>query len=526
MNRRNFLKHTVAGLALPHFIPVYGSGLPGSSSWMRLLANPANEHGRVLVLVRLDGGNDGLNTVIPLDQYDNLANARPHVVIPEQNVLALDGYDKAGLHPVMWGIRDLFNEGKIKVVQSVGYPNQDFSHFRSSDIWMTGAGADEVLSTGWAGRYLHYEYPNFPTGYPNADMPDPLSLEIGGNLSLTCQGPLTSMGMSVYNPEQFYQLTGNTDGPAPDTPAGELLTHVRTIMRQTNLYGEVVTEAYEQGANMGSYPDDNQLAEQLKIVARLISGGLKTPVYLVSMGGFDTHDNQVVPDNPAKGEHAALLGKMSEAIAAFVRDVELLGHSERVLGMTFSEFGRRIVSNNSYGTDHGAAAPMFVFGRPVEGGVLGDTPYIPPNADWGDNVAMQYDFRSVYATILRDWFCVPEEDLQGLLFEDYQFLPLLSNPGCLPVSSRERNRQAGRQLLQAWPNPFAERTSIRFQGQGRALIQVFNSAGQLVATPANRHFPEGEHLVNWDSGGLPAGHYYIRLQLGAFQQVEMVVKGR
>ncbi|MCB9303923.1 MAG: DUF1501 domain-containing protein [Lewinellaceae bacterium] len=524
MKRRNFLKHTAAGLAMPHFIPGYGSKLLSASSWVRLLANSNNEHGRVLVLVRLDGGNDGLNTVIPLDQYDKLANARPQVVIPEQNVLALDGYDTVGLHPVMWGIRDLFNEGKIKVVQSVGYPNQDFSHFRSSDIWMTGADADEVLSSGWAGRYLHYEYPNFPADYPNADMPDPLSLQVGGNLSLAFQGPLTSMGMSVHNPEQFYQLVGGYDGPVPDTPAGDLLAHVRTIMRQTNLYGDVVTQAYEQGANLGNYPDGNRLAEQLKIVARLISGGLKTPIYMVTMGGFDTHDNQVVGDNPAKGEHAVLLGLMSEAISAFVRDIELLGHAERVLGMTFSEFGRRIKSNDSFGTDHGAAAPMFVFGQPVEGGVLGDTPDIPANAGWNDNVAMQFDFRSVYGTLLKDWFCVPEEDLQSILFQDFQLLPILNNPDCLPTSIHDRNQLAGRQLLQAWPNPFAERTRIRFTGQGRALVQVFNGAGQLVATPANRDFPEGEHLLDWDSGNLPAGNYYIRLQMGAFQQVEMVVK--
>ncbi|MCB0570658.1 MAG: DUF1501 domain-containing protein [Phaeodactylibacter sp.] len=526
MKRRSFLKYSAAGLALPHFVPGYGSNLLGAASWVKLLANSANDHGRVLVLVRLDGGNDGLNTVVPLDQYGNLANARPQILIPEQNVLALDGYDNVGLHPVMWGIRDLFNEGKIKVVQSVGYPNQDFSHFRSSDIWMTGADADEVLSTGWAGRYLQYEYANYPADYPNEDMPDPLSLQIGGNLALAFQGPLTSMGMSIFNPEQFYQLVGNYEGPAPDTPAGGLLIHVRTIMRQTNLYGDVVKDAYELGTNMGAYPNQNYLADQLKIVARLISGGLKTPIYLVTMGGFDTHDNQAVPDNPAKGEHAALLGQMSEAISAFVRDIELLGHADRVLGMTFSEFGRRIVANNSFGTDHGAAAPMFIFGQPADGGVLGDSPVIPPNADSGDNVPMQYDFRSVYGTLLRDWFCVPEEDLESILFENYQFLPLLSNPGCLPTDIRDRNQQAGLSLLDAWPNPFTGRTTIRFEGQGRVLIQVFNGAGQLLVTLANRQYPEGVHLVDWDAEGFPVGNYYVRLQQGAFQQVKSVVKVR
>ncbi|MCB0570656.1 MAG: DUF1501 domain-containing protein [Phaeodactylibacter sp.] len=528
MKRRDFLRNTsMAGLAaLPHFMPGFGSGLFNVSPWARILKTTANLHDRVLVLVRLDGGNDGLNTVVPIDQYEKLAEARPQVILPESEILPLSGYDSLGLHPAMAGLQSLFQQEKLKIIQSVGYPNQDYSHFRSSDIWMTGADADEVLSTGWAGRYLHYEYPNFPAEYPNDEMPDPLALEIGATLSLTVQGPISTMGMSVFDPAAFYELISGIDAPVPNTPAGEQLAYIRTVARQSNLYGDVVTEAYEAGANLAYYPDNNELAEQLRIVARLISGGLKTPLYLVSISGFDTHDNQVDSSGHSQGQHANLLRQLSDAISAFQRDIDQLGHADRVLGMTFSEFGRRIIANNSNGTDHGAAAPLFVFGQNVSGGVLGDNPYIPSEVFGGDNLPMQYDFRSVYATMLKDWFCVPESDIESILFSDFQALPILDVMDCIPTASRERHQSAGLQLLAAWPNPFTEKTTVSFSGQGRVLLQVFNGSGKLAATLANRYFPKGEHRLDWDATGLPSGNYYIRIQLGAFQQVKTVIKVR
>lgn len=526
MKRRTFLKNTtLAGAALPHFVPGFGSELLSISPWARTLANMANEYDRALVLIRLDGGNDGLNTIVPMTQYAKLNRVRPQVILPEGSLLPLGDRNDLRLHPAMTGMLDLYNEGRMKIIQSVGYPQQNFSHFRSSDIWMTGADADEVLSTGWAGRYLHHEYPGYPADYPNENMPDPLSLEIGATLSLTLQGPFTSMGMSIYNPEEFYELVGNTDAPLPATPAGELLKHVHTIQRQSNIYGAVVTEAYERGRNLLSYPDED-LASQLKIVARLISGGLHTPIYMVSIGGFDTHDSQVDPYDHTRGEHADLLRRLSGAIAAFMKDIKKQGFADRVLGMTFSEFGRRIIGNNSNGTDHGAAAPQFLFGEAVEGGVLGDNPIIPGNASWEDNLPMQYDFRSVYASVLKDWFCVPDEELRNILYRDYQALPLLNGVQCIPEAVRERQRASEMHLVDAWPNPFTDRITILFQGEGQALLQVFNSAGQLVDTLVNGRYEEGDHLASWDSENRPAGHYHLRLQIGSFQQVKTVLKVR
>ncbi len=498
-----------------------------SHSGSRALNQLFTETDHVLVIIQMGGGNDGLNTVIPLDQFNKYQNARPTVYIPEGQVLPLDGVDEVGFHPAMNGLRTLFNDGKLTVVQSVGYPNPDFSHFRSTDIWMTGADTDQILNTGWMGRYLKYEYPNYPADFPNEQMPDPLALEIGYSQSLVFQGPLAGMSMAIARPEDFYALVTGEDTPVPPTPAGDQLAYVRLIARQSNLYGERIKDAYDSVTSQQDYPD-TYLAAQLKIVARLIAGGLKTRVYLVNAtGGYDTHDSQVEFSDHTLGQHAELLTELSEGIKAFMDDINYLGVQNRVLGMTFSEFGRRIISNGSLGTDHGAAAPLFVFGSSLFGGVMGTTPFIPNNPSEDDNIPMQYDFRSIYGTLLRDWLCVPESDLDETLLQDYPILPIVNSAGCVSTDVHELNQQAGRQLIHNYPNPFVERTSIAFEsGGGKVIVQVFNGAGQLVATPYSGICPAGTHAVTWDTGDLPSGLYYCRLQNGGVQQVGQMMKVR
>ena len=525
MKRKEFLKYSAGSF----FIPSMFNGFSVANApkrWMNLLSNTAVDTDKVLVLVRLDGGNDGLNTVIPLDQYGKLAAARSNVIIPEDKVLKLKGLDHVGLHPSMVGMRDLYNEDKLQILQSVGYPNPDYSHFRSTDIWMTGADSDQVLGTGWAGRYLNNEFPNFPVGFPNEDMPDPLSVEIGSLLSLTFNGPANAMGLSVSDPADFFRLIDGDTGAVPATRAGDKLKYVRLVKQQSNAYGEVMKNAYESVTSQSDYPDSN-LAEQLKIVSKLIAGGMKTRIYMVSIGGFDTHDNQVDTSDTTKGDHADLLSEVSEAISAFMKDLEFQGTQNRVMGMTFSEFGRRIISNFSDGTDHGAAAPLFVFGHNIQGGILGENPTIPTGATADDNIPMQYDFRSVYGTMLQDWFCVPNDQVNAILLNTYQTLPIISSSDCVTVGVRDRNRNAGTNLISAYPNPFVDRTTIDFESDGgQCMIQVFNAQGQLVATPTNRKYEIGRHQLSWDSENLPAGTYHLRLQNGVVQQVRSVLKVR
>ena len=360
----------------------------------------ATETDRVLVMIFLNGGNDGLNTVIPLDQMGVLQSLRPHVVLPEASLLRLSGQDKLALHPSLQGMRSLYDEGRMKIIQNVGYPEQDYSHFRSTDIWMSASGSDELLVSGWAGRYLHNEFPNFPEEYPNTQMPDPLAVEIGYSGSLLFQGPAANMGMVIADPTAFYRLIENTEEEAPDTKAGEKLRYVRLVARQSQQYGEVVKAAAERVNTQANYPDDNPLAQQLKVVARLIAGGLKTRMYMVQLGGFDTHDAQVEDADHTTGEHADLLRQLDTAVSSFMNDLRYQGVSDRVMGMTFSEFGRRIVSNASLGTDHGASAPMFIFGDQVEPGVLGTNPQLDVQMSYVDNLPYEHDFRSVYSSIM------------------------------------------------------------------------------------------------------------------------------
>ena len=384
---------------------------------------------RVLVLIQLSGGNDGLNTVIPLEHYDAYHSARANIAIPEDKVLRLEGYDGTGLNPAMPELQQLFNAGKLSIIQGVSYPQPNFSHFRATDIWLTGADAGQVLPTGWAGRYLDQEYPNFPQGYPNLNMPDPLAIQVGSLVSPALQGPSLTMGMAISNPNNFYTLIGDKAAPVNNSRAGEQLAYIREMSMKTDQYAGVIKKAAmkvtRQSDSYGA-AGKNALADQLKIVARLIAGGLQTRIYLVSMGGFDTHARQTDAADTTTGAHAKLLAKVSEAINAFQQDLSYLQVENRVVGMTFSEFGRRIQSNASGGTDHGAAAPVFVFGEGVRSGVIGQNPTWPSKLTVNDNLALQYDFRAIYSTLLGKWFRTEEAVTSAVLLRDYPTLPLIS----------------------------------------------------------------------------------------------------
>lgn len=386
------------------------------------------ESDRVLVLVQLSGGNDGLNTVIPLEFYEAYQAARANIAIPQNKILKLNGYDQTGLNPAMPELQNLFNEGKLTIVQGVSYPQPNFSHFRATDIWLTGADPGQVLPTGWAGRYLNEQYPRFPEEYPNLTMPDPLAIQVGSLVSPALQGPLLTMGMAISNPASFYDLINDKAGMVPDTRAGDQIAYIREMSVKTDQYAGVIKKAAQKVTRQSDkYPaaGKNPLADQLKIVARLVAGGLRTKIYLVSMGGFDTHAKQTETADTTTGNHAKLLAKLSEAIGAFQDDLALLQVENRVMGMTFSEFGRRIRSNASGGTDHGAAAPVFIFGNSVTPGIVGSNPALPSNATVNDNVSMQYDFRAIYASFLEKWFALDPSAAASVLLKDYPALPLI-----------------------------------------------------------------------------------------------------
>jgi uncharacterized protein (DUF1501 family) len=522
MKRRDFIRNATPVIAAPALLNGYTVNAFGPSPFLdALMATTANTD-HVLVVIQLNGGNDGLNTVIPVDQYTNLANARSNVLIPSNKVLALTGTSATGLHPALVGLQSLYNNGKMKIVQGVSYPSPSFSHFRATDIWTSASDSNQTLNTGWAGRYLGTEYANFPIGYPNTTMPDPLAVQIGSSVSPVFMGPVVNMGMAISNPQSFYNIVNNVQDPPAATPAGKELNYVRTVAKQTQSYLNVIKTASSSVTGQLPYPTANRLGDQLKIVAQLIKGGLKTRLYMVSIGGFDTHSAQVDTADFTLGAHANLLKQLGDAVKAFTDDCNNLGIGDRVVGMTFSEFGRRIKSNASGGTDHGSAAPLFVFGNKVDGGkILGTNPTIAATVSVNDNVPMQYDFRSVYASLLSHWLCVKPTDLNTIMLKNFQDLGIIqTGASCMPTGIHEANQKAGISLISNYPNPFVSSTTITFTTDGgHTMVQVFDMMGREVATLVNKDYAPGTYTAWFDASGLAPGNYYARLQNGFTQQV-------
>ncbi|WP_353718620.1 DUF1501 domain-containing protein [Dyadobacter sp. 676] len=443
MKRRNFLA-SASAMALPVMVNGFGiTSLSSRSSLVQSLMNTAAVNtDRILVIIYLNGGNDGLNTVIPLQYYSKYQSIRSNIAIPQNKVLPLSGMPEAGLHPVMTGMRDMYNNGELAIINSVAYPNFNQSHHRSSDIWMTAVDSDKYANSGWAGRYLNNRFPGYPQNYPNDTMKDPLALQIGVLNSTSLLGPESPMNISVENITNFYNLMnggrGISSSDLPCCDAGEMIEHVRQQQVLSTGYSGQIKKAYELGATKATYPTPvgtSDLSEQLKIVARLIHGGMQTKIYFVELGGFDTHGDQVSASDTTIGLHANLLKRLSDGVAAFQNDLKLQGTADRVVGMTFSDFGRRANSNASRGTDHGVAAPMFVFGKGIKRQMVGVVPDLnndlePPTtspSNQNQEVKMQVDFRRVYSDILRDWFGTASSTTDSLLFRNFRTTSLFSN---------------------------------------------------------------------------------------------------
>jgi uncharacterized protein (DUF1501 family) len=427
-------------------MPVFaGEGV--LNPFLQALSMSAVNCGKVLVIIQMNGGNDGLNMIIPLDRYTELNAARPEVILPQSSVLALNGTSTTGLHPQMTGLRDLFNNGKVNIVQGVTYPNPNYSHFFAQNIWFSGT-TDPNSTTGWVGRQLETTFPTFPTGFPNATNPDPMAIQIGGSLPLSLLGSDVNFGYNAPNPASLVSVATTIPEPAPISDYGTELTFLRQMRNQSNVYASRISTAYNAQATLSSmYPtSSNNLATQLKVVARLIGGGLTTPIYIVNQTdvSYDTHENQVVSSDHTTGNHAVNLAKLSVAITAFQNDITLMGKENKVTGMTFSEFGRRVISNASYGTDHGSGAPVIFFGAGVNGGVIGTSPVIPAVSNANTQVPMQYDFRQLYASIMQGWMCMTATESQSILNGTYNTIPIFKAGAVVPLT--------GMELFARWEN--------------------------------------------------------------------------
>lgn len=502
MKRRDFVRN----LALVSAgTPILLNEMKVQSIGKKLFSVAKNNEDRILVIIRLNGGNDGLNTVIPRDQYANLTIQRPNVLIPETSVLGLT--TEVGLHPVMTGMQNMYNSGKLGIIQSVGYPEQNRSHFRSMDIWSSGL-IDSPSDTGWLGRYFDGQYPNYPTGYPDAIHPDPFALSLGFSVSATCQGLMANFSHAVEDPFDVYNLA--SQGASNDgTYYGDHMEYLTTLINQANAYGSQINTAATNGNSLSTlYDPTNPLATQLKYVAQMISGGLKTNVYILNIDGFDTHDAQVTATSTVTGNHANLLKRLSDAIAAFQDDLMLLGLEERVAGMTFSEFGRQIASNASLGTDHGDAAPLFLFGTCLNTNIMGANPTISDTIVNQEGIPLQYDFRDIYASILKDWFGAPTSEIQAFFEHSITYYPIL---GACNVGIEEEELTVAKALV--YPNPATSNAKIRFVAENEWVkVDVFDSQNRIVLAVYDGNLTQGEHNIPMEIGDLPAGQYIVQIK--------------
>jgi len=527
LSRRSFIARATGAVTLPMLI----NGLPVKAfdgPVLHDLLNVEAESDRVLVLVQLNGGNDGLNTVIPLNDYATYQKLRTNIAIPEKSALKIT--TQAGLHPNMAGMQQLWDEKKIGIVQGVSYPNPNLSHFRSTDIWMSASASNVNVTTGWLGRYLNMEYPNYPEGFPNASTPDPIAIQMSAVVGLTLIGlEHQSMGIALQDPETFYRLVSGTDEPGSDLPsqqrAAANVTYVRDVQSKSMAYSTVIKAAADKAKNIETYPTGNRLADQLKIVARMIAGGLTTRVYVVQLGGFDTHAGQTDATEPTMGTHANLLGMVSGALTAFQRDIEKLGVAERVVTMTFSEFGRRAESNESFGTDHGTSAPMFVLGTSVQDGMTGSNPDLKNLVD--GNLRTQFDFRQIYASILEQWFGAKKSVVKDVLFDNFDTVKLIRGGTTSTDDARAVTTQAFTFDAIA-PNPVRMDATIRYNlnVDGMVHVNLFDNLGLHVATLVSEVQARGSHSVPVNASPLPSGSYVVELRMGNERAHQVMVVAR
>ncbi len=361
------------------------------------------ETDRILVLIQLTGGNDGLNMVVPISN-DLYYQNRPSISISSNDTIKLN--NDFGLHPALSGFESIWGDGNMGIIHGVGYPDPTLSHFRSTDIWATGSGADDYLNTGWIGRTLGQTYPDYSLNPPDY----PLVVQLGNAASVLMQGPVGPMGMNILSDTIFDRLAngGNIydEANVPNNVYGQELAFARTISNDSYEYAAVISDAMSGVSNSVNYPGNNELSDSMSQVARMIKGGLPTHIYLVNLGGFDTHTNQ-------ETRHGQLMEKLGGAMTAFYEDLDATGDADRVMMMTFSEFGRRIGENSSNGTDHGAAAPIIIMGNGVAGGFYGEESDLG-NTTGGGNVVHTTDFRKVYTSVLRNWLGIEEQSVTNV----------------------------------------------------------------------------------------------------------------
>jgi uncharacterized protein (DUF1501 family) len=396
MKRRSFLKSSAiasGAFMMPAFLK------PLEAMAMNQLSGYKN-----LVIIQLSGGNDGLNTVVPYGN-DIYYQKRNTIAINQTDIVKLT--DMQGLNPNLSALKEIYDQGWMNIINSVGYPNPDRSHFRSMDIWQTGSDSNQFLTTGWIGRYLDS---NCQNSYSAIEVDDTLSLAMKG---------AKMKGIAVQDPNKLYQTTREPffkdlvhDHNSADLNEDNLGYLYKTMIETCSSaeYIQNTSKTYKVTADYPATP----FANQLKTVSKFINSGLQTRVYYVSLSGFDTHVGQ----QNQQGRQLKIYG---DGVAAFIKDLKQSGKLDDTLVMTFSEFGRRVEQNASNGTDHGTANNILIYGGKLKKpGIYNDSPDLA-TLDNGD-LKYQVDFRDVYATVLDKWLNVNNSQILTRNFSGLGFV--------------------------------------------------------------------------------------------------------
>ena len=420
--RREFLRTGLLGGSLSWTLPAFLSRTMQTLHAQAdgaLIQGVTGRDGNILVVLQLAGGNDGLNTVIPTGN-DEYRKARPTLGLPDSSILRID--PATGLHPSLSGLASAYQDGHLAIVQGVGYPNPNRSHFRSTEIWATAVDSDKSSSTGWIGRYFDNACSGcdasvgistasqLPQSFAAATPKGVLyqggggakkktSKKKGSNLS---DSDASMMTMEEDDAGEAGGSIGMLNGPGNLGKMSALDFLERTEM-DAKISQQEIANASAKAKNSVPFPG-SRLGQNFAMISRLIAGGMPTRIYYLSLGGFDTHTQQA-------GAHERLLKDMGDAVSAFLADLKAQGNLGRVSLMTFSEFGRRVKENASGGTDHGAAAPLFLAGGGVKAGLLGQMPSLAPKDLFDGDVKYNTDFRSVYATVLEKHLGVKSEPI-------------------------------------------------------------------------------------------------------------------
>ena len=533
MIRRNFIKLTSTASALS-LLPTEVFSLFKSAG----MTTCPDSSTKKLVLIQLAGANDGLNTIVPINQYDTYAKLRPNIKLNNvgmaNGIINLDSTlpltDQVGLHPNLLGFKNLYDKGFMRIIQGVGYPFQDKSHFKSTDLWLTGGDgtvANNNLDSGWAGRfmenyYVDFLHSNFPLGIQLGSSDNSFGFhgKIEHGMSLNISGQDLSGFYSIVN-----GLGGQPPASFPDSEYGGLIQYIVNNDTYANTYAQSITNSFNSGTNTLSYPNTS-LSNQLKTVARFISGGLQTKVYLVKVGGFDTHETQVAANNTTHlGNHANLLTQISEAINAFIMDLNNQNLGNDVVAVTFSEFGRKAGENASLGTDHGEIAPMFVFGNAINPGISGTNINLSEAVSTNNYQVktVQHDNRRVFSTIIQDWFGASNQTLDltfynqttNIGFTNNKIVDLIKiqnavDSTCYTDKLLSVNEFKNTYEVIVYPNPTSEIITINSPNNNDIhSVSIFTIDGKFVGKYKN---PLSSCQFSINVGNLSIGFYNLKIE--------------